>query len=526
MTKSDLPMQVQSPVPFSQSMVWRAQREYYDTQGVEAWSEQVPFYVTSNPYIADQYAKILLRFFQDTLEQSPSSKNHPFYVIELGAGTGQFGFYTLKRLLELQKSWQLHDLTIRYVLTDFTPNNLEYWNSHPAFQSMIRQGDIDFALFDIEQDTTINLMHSGDAIGPWSLHNPISVVANYLFDSVVSDVFRVKDGTLEESLVHISIGRRFINNQKVQWEKAKLSYTNRPAARSYYDHPQFDKILRQYQTALSDSYVQFPVGALRGIEALSRLSEGRLLLVSSDKGHVSLSELDELDQPELTFHGSFSTMVNYHAIAEFFNLNKGASYLQELFDAFATGVFSLGFDLNHYPRLRSTLSDTVGSLAAGHYYHLYDHFVSSVDEATLETIGSMMTLSKWDPAIFELASSRISDLLADADDDVVGYIASGVQRIAENYYHVPGSNDVLFELGVFHQENENFLAAIALYEGSMMYFDEGYEVLFNLGYCHYELDNREQSLSFFEKAKKYHSHLNEINHYIEAINKKNYLAAL
>ena len=136
-----------------------------------------------------------------------------------------------------------------------------------------------------------------------------------------------------------------------------------------------------------------PIGALRGLEALSEISKGRLFLLSSDKGHVSLSELEDLEQPELAFHGSFSMMVNFHAIAEFFRLQKGGVFLQELFDAFATGAFSLGFDLSQMPRLLSALEDTVGEFAPGHYYHLYDQFDNAVEKASLELIASWLRLS-------------------------------------------------------------------------------------------------------------------------------------
>ena len=43
----------------STSSVWQAQREYYDTQGIEAWAEEVPCYITTNPFIAHAYASVV-----------------------------------------------------------------------------------------------------------------------------------------------------------------------------------------------------------------------------------------------------------------------------------------------------------------------------------------------------------------------------------------------------------------------------------------------------------------------------------
>jgi len=45
--------------PLSQSVLWNFQREFYKREGMEAWNWQVPFYVTSNPYIANSYASLI-----------------------------------------------------------------------------------------------------------------------------------------------------------------------------------------------------------------------------------------------------------------------------------------------------------------------------------------------------------------------------------------------------------------------------------------------------------------------------------
>src|SRR5688572_29220218 len=83
---------------FSECHLWQVQRDYFDQQGINAWVNQVPFYITSNPFIANTYAAVIIRFFQDWVRKNPQAKNHPFYILELGTGSGQFSFYALKRL--------------------------------------------------------------------------------------------------------------------------------------------------------------------------------------------------------------------------------------------------------------------------------------------------------------------------------------------------------------------------------------------------------------------------------------------
>lgn len=42
---------IEEKIRFSQSMMWKDQKKYYDSKGIEAWNEDVPFYITSNPFI-------------------------------------------------------------------------------------------------------------------------------------------------------------------------------------------------------------------------------------------------------------------------------------------------------------------------------------------------------------------------------------------------------------------------------------------------------------------------------------------
>ncbi|WP_267256904.1 hypothetical protein [Coxiella endosymbiont of Ornithodoros maritimus] len=85
----------------SQSLLWNFQREYYYEQSPQAFANQVPFYITCNPFITNVYAELIFSFIQDWIKQHPQSAQSPFYVLELGAGPGRFSFYTIKRLYEL-----------------------------------------------------------------------------------------------------------------------------------------------------------------------------------------------------------------------------------------------------------------------------------------------------------------------------------------------------------------------------------------------------------------------------------------
>ncbi|MGK7890530.1 MAG: hypothetical protein AB4042_14460 [Leptolyngbyaceae cyanobacterium] len=52
---------IETHQPLSQSLLWQLQRNFFAQQGINAWNHNtVPHYVTSNPHIANAYAKITL----------------------------------------------------------------------------------------------------------------------------------------------------------------------------------------------------------------------------------------------------------------------------------------------------------------------------------------------------------------------------------------------------------------------------------------------------------------------------------
>ena len=63
-----------------------------------------------------------------------------------------------------------------------------------------------------------------------------------------------------------------------------MAYQRRPINPPYYDDPDLDEILFRYPLRLDDTAVMFPSSGIRCIRHLHRLANGRLLLLSGDKG--------------------------------------------------------------------------------------------------------------------------------------------------------------------------------------------------------------------------------------------------
>lgn len=491
---------IESRVRFSQSRLWQAQRSYYDQQGIDAWVDEVPFYVTSNPVIADKYASVTARFLQDWVERDPQTVHNTFYIVELGAGTGQFSFYFLKRFINLLQRYRADGIKFCYVMTDFTSNNIDYWKEHPGLRGFIDKGLLDFAVFDIEQDQSIELILQQKTLSSQSLSTPITLIANYLFDSIVVDVFKIQNQTIQASYVSAAVSENHKNGDEIQWDKVNFSYDNLPIEEQYYQQSDINSVLMSYQNQLEKSYLHFPIGALQGLENISAISQGKLMLLSSDKGYVSLPELEDLNPPEIAFHGSFSLMVNYHAIGEYCKRKQGGAFTQKPFDSFSTSAFSIGFEFQGLPRTYSVLEDSIGEFCPGHYYHFYDHFEQTINSASLEYIASVLNFTHWDPEIFNLAHERISDLIDGADADVVDYLALHLPAVIEHFYFMPGVDDVIFAVATFFQEIGEYQTAVHYYKQSIKYFEPGFEVWSNLGDCYFELEKNSLAIESLEKA--------------------------
>lgn len=163
---------------FSEAPIWNIQRKYYEEAGTKAWNnDQVPQYITSNPMIAAAYAEMIFGFLQDRANKESGSE--PVLIVELGAGAGRFAYHVLHELCQLRDYAGISLPPFRYIMTDLAMNNVMAWKEHPALQSFITEGLLDFAQFDAVHDTVLNLVVSGTTISEGALKQPVIIVANY-----------------------------------------------------------------------------------------------------------------------------------------------------------------------------------------------------------------------------------------------------------------------------------------------------------------------------------------------------------
>ncbi len=505
----------------SESYLWDYQREYFDRKGIDAWVQDVPHYATSNPFLANCYAHMAVRLAQAWVKKNPEARKEPFYVMELGTGSGQLSYYIVKKIKQLREQLGLDDIRICYIMTDFTESNLKFWSTHPVLQPFVEEKVLDFAIFDMEKDSSLHLQKSGVTLNAGDMHNPLVVFANYLFDTIVQDAFIMKKGELHAGLLTLTTPKDNMRDGKpINIERVNIEYNPGPVADPYYDDPDLNAVLNSYKGNLKNSIFLFPLVGLKAIANLKKLSGGKLLLITSDKGYSTLDEIENLDTPHLDFHGSFSTMVNFHAIAQYFIQTGGAAKLQSRREGITTHGFYTGFQLEDYPELAYALEENIERLSPGDYFILHRNIRENFKHCNINTLAAHMAFTGWDPHIYGKLTKQICELIVHADRTTIDYLTSHMPNLAANFYYMPQQYDVLFDIGILFHTLRRYADAIPYYEKSQYYFGDKFNLLYNLAICRYHAGQVQEGLDCFKLALTYNPDSEETKRFIEFIESK------
>lgn len=485
----------------SQSKLWDLQREYYDKVGVNAWRKRVvPHVITSNVFIADQYAQLVYAFLRDWEDEI--DKDQPVYLIELGTGSGRFSYHFMRRWLERVEKFGDLDITFKYVLTDFTVSNLKFWNTHPLMKEMVQKGIAEFALFDATQDTSLHLHNSGETLDADTNANPMIVVANYLFDSIPVDVFYTEDEKLYESLV--TLESEFAADHPIiseMLDTVHLRYDNELIENDYYENPIYNDILETYRTDFKKTYFRFPVTSLDCLTNLQSLCNDRMLLLVADKGFVTLEAMDLLEPPQIAVQGSLSMMVNFDALKQFFTRQDGQWHqIPYQPNDISVQVGLLGNPATEYRTTEMTFYDSIGNYGADDYHAVTVALHKHYDELTVPQILSIMRMGRWDAVLFEECFPHLLSKVQETTDELRADVRLALRHVWDNYYFIGESSDVPFMIGAILHNIGAFQEAIILFNYSVQMHGMDPSTLYNMGMSYLYLGDTQQALELIGKA--------------------------
>ncbi|MEX0732006.1 MAG: hypothetical protein WED00_07755 [Aquisalimonadaceae bacterium] len=402
---------------FSECMIWGMLEDFYQHAGPAAW-DAIPYYPTSNPGIAEIYASCITAYLIDSI---PSiDKSRPVYILELAAGHSLFAFYVMKELVRKVGSFAcLQDVQLRYIMTDFTENNVESWEHCQELRPFLESGMLDFAVFKPEEDTALRLRRSGCTLAAGSGTNPVIAIANYFFDSLRQDFFHVDNGQLREALV--TFYRKIATKSDVpSFDNIEKIDSYIDVEKDYYGETHLDGLLNDYIRTIDKGSIPFPLGALRCIENLESISNGNLVLMVTDKGYCTNDSLMGLcEVPYVPLHGCTSFMVNFDALSRYFE-NKGGDALvsfesYELNTAIYLSPRHPGLKLEH---LRCYVNDLLDRRGASGAYCSVPGLLKTMDltggdpNLTFRQCVAAIQISNYDPMTFSLCGKWLSSIFS------------------------------------------------------------------------------------------------------------------
>ena len=430
---------IEADKPFSRSLIWQIQRAYFLKNGMKAWQDDVvPHAISSSPVMARMYSQLLLGYLRDCLAAKREGSfaldgSQPIYIVELGAGSGRLAHHFLHTFVPLLRGLSLSQ-PIKYVMTDFVPEIVDFWRSHPKLQFWVEKELLDFALFDVAAMRPLTLKHSGETFTPETVQNPVVLIANYFFDSIPQDSFVLEDGQLCQNLLTLSSSQPEPDlADPTIWQRLELHWEAIPLPKPY-DNPLYNQILAEYEAELPDTTFSFPNVGLDCLEFWRGFGDGRLLILTSDRGHSQLDALVGQGDPALNLHGSFSLMVNYTAVSRYAELCGGVvCQVPHYQDNIQTLAYLLGDMPREAAETRLAFTQAVGWGGADDFYALKSVAEKQIANLELPELLSLLRLSGWDAELLRDCLPHLQKLLEYCDEAWYADVYNALQIVRQLY---------------------------------------------------------------------------------------------
>ena len=486
---------------FSDSVLWKLQRNYYSQKGPDAWhSGEVPSYATCNTFIAQSYAHVVISYLRDAKVAGLLDPQHPVYLVELAAGVGRFAYQFLLKLHQLLRESSLKNLDVRYVMTDFTSTNLKVWSEHPHLAPFVSEGLLDFGTFDVDTDREVRLLRGG-VLSAQTVKNPLVVIANYAFDTFRHDIFRIANDELHE--VQVTTRSPDDSPDLTRTDiisKLKVQYSERPITKDYYADPALNRVLAYYREHLAEVSITIPFGGMLALKSLIEISGRRLLLISSDKGFTHEDELYHPGQLAMQFHtGCFSMMVNYHAIGQYF-IEQGGHYAATTRRSMnlRTAACILGGDDLQFADTLSTIHDKIQDFGPGEFFDLLQQQRQERRPISVEHFLGLLRMSNWDPGMVWDYAPQLRGHATNLGEGLQMELRQAMERAWQNYF--PGPQNLPFEMARILMSMRRPVEALRYAQISIDWFGDNPASYLNMGICYYYAENSSEALRCFKRA--------------------------
>lgn len=495
---------VEEGKPLSESMLWKLQTDFFSNQGPEAWIKGiVPQYITTNPYIANQYAKTVFGYFRDYAAREDMDKETTIYIMELAAGVGRFTYTFLKRFLHMIENSSLKGMKFKYIVTDFAERNIEYWQNHSFLKPYFESGVLDCATFDISKDEEVRLRNSGEVLSKGDLKNPLILIANYTFDSLPQDTFYVNKGELYEGLITITKPEEKADpDDKSILAGLDYYYTDkRIQGESYYEDKRFNDVLLYYKEHLEDTAFYMPIIGLRCLSRLRELFNDDLILISADKGYKNIEAMNKNYHPFLSKHGCISMTVNFHALELYFN-SLGGKAIHSIYEHENVNVslFMSSKRGNELIETSMAYNEVIETIGPDDFYIIKKGIMPLSKSLTTRELLTFLRFTVWDSRTFMECYNLLLERISTEENFPIDELVDAIHRVWEYYFPIGEEGDLAYcfgsILGYFGYDND----ALGFFEASLEFYGEHAETYYEIALCYYNLQEIQTALECTERS--------------------------
>ncbi|WP_238916915.1 tetratricopeptide repeat protein [Clostridium sp. YIM B02555] len=488
----------------SESMIWKLQSDFFANQGPEAWIKGiVPQYITTNPYIANQYAKTVFGYLRDYAAREDMDKNAVIYIMELAAGVGRFTYTFLKRFLQLIENSSLKNIKFKYLVTDFAERNIEYWQNHSFLKPYFESGILDCATFDISKDEEIKLRYSGEVLSSGKMKNPLILFANYTFDSLPQDTFYVNEGEIFEGLISItSQGENNDPNDKSILAGLDYYYTDKKIEdMNYYEDKILNDILKHYKKSLEDTAFYMPIIGLRCITRLRKLFNDDVILISADKGYKNEEVMNKNYHPYLSKHGCVSMTVNFHALELYFK-GLGGKAIHSIYDHESINVSLFMLSQSNHDLIETSMAynEVIETIGPDDFYNMKKAIMPLSSSLTTKELLTFLRFTIWDSRTLLELYNILLERIPSEEDFPKDKLITAINKAWEYYFPIGEEGDLGYYfgsiLGYLGQDED----ALRFFESSLEFYGECPETNYEIALCYYNLQQVDKALEYVEKA--------------------------